>query len=388
VPWKETCAMDERKIFIEDWLRGEYTMAELCRQYEITRKTGYKWVARFLEHGYGGLEDLSRAPKNHPNAVSDEIEKLVVGARGDHPTWGPKKLKIVLEEMYPGLRIPSESTIGAILKRHGLTVPRRRRRHCEPSSQPFAECDGPNSVWCADFKGWFRTGDGLRVDPLTISDAYSRYLIRCQGMRPVTVEGVQRIFEAAFREFGMPLRIRTDNGSPFAATGLGGLSRLSVWWIRLGITPERIEPGKPYQNGRHERMHLTLKQETANPPARNLRAQQRVFDAFQNELNNERPHEAIGLIPPAALYELSPRIYPGRLPPIRYPETMVTRKVQKRGEIRWGGSNVFISKTLAGEILGLEPIDDRYFNIYLAWMQIGRFDSHRLVVLRNSRKSS
>jgi len=386
VPWKETSAMDERKQFIEDWLSKRYTMMELCSRYGTSRKTGYKWVARFLAEGYEGLADRNRAPKSHPNGVSDDIERLVLQAREDHPTWGPKKLKVILEKRHEDLRIPSRSTIGLILKQHGLTMPRRRRRHCAPSSQPFAGYDGPNSVWCADLKGWFRTGDGLRLDPLTISDGYSRYIIRCQAMRPVTLKGVQRIFEAAFRRFGMPLRIRTDNGSPFAGTGLGGLSRLSVWWMQLGITPERIEPGKPYQNGRHERMHLTLKQDTASPPAKNFRAQQRRFDAFEDEFNNERPHEAIGFVPPADLYQTSARVYPEALPPIEYSGNPITRKVQKRGEIYWGGKRVFVSEALIGQVLRLDPIDDDHFDLYFAQIKLGIFDARQLRVLRNSRR--
>ena len=380
--------MDERERFIQDWLSKKWTMVELSSRYRISRKTGYKWVARFRAHGYGGLEDLSRAPKSHPNGVSDDIEKLVVEARGDHPTWGPKKLKVILEGAHEGVRIPSRSTIGVILEQHGLTVLRRRRRHCHPSNQPLAECDGPNSLWCADFKGHFKTGDGLRLDTLTISDAYSRYLIRCQGMRPVRLEQAKAVFEAAFQEFGMPLRIRTDNGSPFAGTGLGGLSRLNFWWMQLGITPERIEPGKPYQNGRHERMHLTLKQETASPPARNFRAQQRRFDAFQDEFNNERPHEAIGFVPPAALYEPSPRVYPQRLPPIEYSGALIRRKVQKRGEIYLHGNRVFLSEALAGQVVGLDPIDDDQFDIYFADIKLGIFDARQLRVFRNERNRS
>ena len=388
MPWKETCAVEERIKFIKDYRSGEFMLAELCRMYGISRKTGYKWIERADQYGLKGLSDCSRAPHHHPNAVSEELVDLILALRGKHPSWGPKKLRRILERGHGGFKLPCHSTIGEIIRRHGLSVPRRRRRRCEPSSRPFSECAAPNQVWCADFKGWFKTGDGRRVDPLTISDAASRYIIRCQAMSSVSLEAVQRLFEASFREYGMPLVIRTDNGPPFASHGIGGLTRLSVWWIRLGISPERIEPGKPYQNGRHERMHLTLKKETASPPRRNLHAQQRAFDRFREEFNHQRPHEALGQETPSSVYEPSPNQYPSRLPAVEYADTMVTRKVQKRGEFHWRGHKIFLTEALAGQVVGLDPIDDRYFDIYLVKVPVGVFDSKRLLAMRRKKRKT
>lgn len=374
--------MEGRSQFIKDFRRGESSLSELCRICGISRPTAYKWLERYHEHGMDGLRDLSRAPHCHPNAIGAEVADLILELRGRHSSWGPKKLLWRLSQDRPKLRLPSASAVGDLLKRSGLSFPRRRRRRCEPSAQPFGRCDGPNVVWCSDFKGWFKTGDGRRVDPLTISDAYSRYLIRCQGMRPVTLEGVQRLFAASFREFGLPLALRTDNGSPFASSGLGGLSRLSVWWIRLGIVPERIEPGQPQQNGRLERLHRTLKQETASPAASDLRSQQVCFDRFRSEYNHDRPHEALGQRPPSWYYEASSRSYPERLAQVEYPLAMVTRVVQKRGEIYWQGSRVFVSETLAGERLGLQQVSDRSYEVYFSHVRLGLFDPLKLKVFR------
>src|SRR5579862_3016442 len=242
-------------------------MAELCRFFGITRKTGYKWIDRYQAAGLAGLADQSRAPRQHPHALSQEMEQRVIALRAQHPCWGARKIRRLLQREAAGKGVPAASTIGELLKREGLTVPPKRRLRGRPSQPPLAHASQANRVWCADFKGWFRTGDGERILPLTISDAYSRYLLRCQAVKAADSLHSQPIFEAAFREFGMPERIRTDNGAPFASNGASGLTRLSVWWIKLGIQPERIEPGQPQQNGRHERMHRTLKQATANPPA-------------------------------------------------------------------------------------------------------------------------
>ena len=386
MPWKETCAMEERVKFIKEYRSCHFSVAELCRRYGISRKTGYKWITRAEQGGRKALSDLSRAPHHHPHAISEEMVELILELRGEHPSWGPKKIMRILQQRHGDLKLPCISSIGAIISRNGLSVPRRRRRRCEPSSQPFAECSEPNQIWCADFKGWFKTGDGRRVDPLTITDAASRYIIRCQAMSSVSLESVQRLFEASFREYGLPLFIRTDNGRPFSSHGIGGLTRLSAWWISLGIIPERIEPGKPYQNGRHERMHLTLKQETAKPPARSLRAQQRSFDRFVYEFNHDRPHESLGQETPASVYEFSSRRYPDRLPTVEYPDSMVRRKIQSSGEFYWRGHKIFLTEALGGQEVGLEPIDDRYFEIYFATVPVGVFDSKRLMAMRRKKE--
>jgi len=366
--------MKERIKFISYYLDGELSMSALCRGFGISRKTGYKLVHRFMEDPANGLKDRSRAPHHHPDAVSGMVTEAVVSARRRHPTWGPKKLRAWLARREPSIRWPAPSTIGEILHRRGLCVPRRRSRKTAVYSEPFVGCDSPNAVWSADFKGWFLTGDGSRCDPLTLSDNYSRYLLRCQALALPDYAHVQPIFEAAFREYGLPVAIRTDNGAPFASTTVGGLSRLSIWWLKLGIVPERIIPGHPEQNGRHERMHRTLKRETATPPKCTWLAQQRAFDRFRREYNQERPHEAIALAAPASLYVCSPREYPVFVPEMTYPDDMLIRSVKSQGDISWKGRHVYLSETLAGEIVGLKPVTERYYDIYFGPIRLAQLD--------------
>jgi transposase InsO family protein len=358
------------------------TMTELCKAHQITRETGYYWVRRYQQGGLEALQDRDRAPRQHPNQTPAEIEQAVLALRRAHMTWGPRKLQRVLERAAPQRCWPAVSTIGALLAREGLVVARKKRRRAPPYREPFAAAQAPNRVWCADFKGWFRTADGQRIDPLTISDAYSRYLLRCQCVEKADGPAVRAIFESAFRECGLPQAIRTDNGVPFASPAVAGLSRLAVWWIKLGIVPERIAAGHPEQNGRHERMHRTLKQETASPPARDRRAQQRAFDRFRREYNEERPHEALGLETPSAVYSASPREYPVRLPEVEYGSALQVRRVRYCGQFHWQGESVFLSETLAGEPIGLLPIDERFYTVYFAVYPIARFDSRKLQILR------
>lgn len=390
MPWKETCPMDERMKFIGLYLQHEWSMAALCREFGISRKTGYKLVRRYIELDLEGLKDKSRAPHRHPNAVSTAIERAVVTARSAHPSWGPKKLRAWLQRQDSTIRWPAASTIGDTLKRHGLVVSRRRSRKTMVYREPFIGCDAPNAVWSADLKGWFRTGDGVRCDPLTITDNHSRFLFRCQAVSPADHEMIQPVFEAAFREYGLPVAIRTDNGPPFATTTVGGLSRLSIWWLKLGIIPERIEPGKPAQNGRHERMHRTLKQETASPPQRTWRQQQQAFDRFRVEYNEDRPHEAIGQQPPASLYSPSPRPYPLLVPEITYPDDTVARKVCSQGDIKWKSHQIYLSETLAGELVGLRQTSDRLWDIYFGPIKLAQLDTHeyRLIHLPRRRRKT
>jgi putative transposase len=292
MPWKEHGVMEERFCFVQEWKSGDWNMRELCQFYGVARGTGYKWVERYESGGVDGLRDLSRAPHRHPNEVTTEIEDLVISVREKHPSWGAAKIHARLKREHGDKNIPVESTIGAILKRNGLTVCRKRRRTSRRASEPLAHAGAPNAVWCADYKGWFRSADGTRIDPLTISDAYSRYLFRCQAIKAADYAHSKPVFEAAFREYGLPERLRTDNGAPFGSNGESGLTGLTVWWIKLGITPEHIAPGKPQQNGRHERMHRTLKLEATKPAAPNVLQQQARFDAFVARYNDERPHQA------------------------------------------------------------------------------------------------
>src|SRR5438105_91166 len=343
--------MEQRFEFVLQRAKHETSMAELCRTFGISRQTGYELVTHFEAEGLDGLKPHSRAPHHHPNAIAEEVCAAVLRAKAAHPSWGPKKLKPLRDEAEViQHQWPVASTRGAILTRAGLTVARRpARAHVPPRTQPFGAVRQPNDTWCADFKGWFRTGDGMRCDPLTISDAQSRLLLRCQAMHHGTdATQVQPLFEATFREYGLPQRLRTDNGTPFATVGAGGLSTLSIWWIKLGIIPERIDPGRPSQNGRHERFHRTLNEATAQPPAATIRAQQRRFDAFRQEYNHERPHEALGQEPPISCYAPSTRPYPKRLVEPTYPTADQVRQVRHNGEIRWSSGTIYVSTALSG----------------------------------------
>jgi len=380
MPWARTDWMSERLKFVAAYLEYEAHFVDLCRDFGISRKTGYKWVRRYEASGAAALEDRSRAPRTHPNAVSAEVVQAIVTIRRKHPRWGPRKVQVVLGRQRPRNAVPAASTIGDILKRQGLVHPRRRVRRSSPYGERLRQYDAPNAVWCADFKGWFPLGGrrgGEWCHPLTISDGYSRYLLRCQALRRPLHRSTKRVFESAFIEYGLPRAIRTDNGPPFASLAPAGLSRLAVWWIRLGIRPERIQPGRPEQNGRHERMHRTLKAETAKPPRSSFRAQQRAFDRFQAEYNDERPHEAIGQEVPAALYRPSLRPYPRQLPELEYPAHFETRRAYPNGVISFGTTQWYVSTCLAGERVGLEPCDDGRWRVHFAWVPIGVLDLHR-----------
>ena len=297
---------------------------------------------------------------------------LTVRAR--HPRWGPRKLRAWLQRHDAAPRWPAASTIGGLLQRHGLTIARRPRRRAVPATQPLHAAVGPNDVWSVDFKGWFRTGDGARCTPLTLTDNASRFLLRCQAVAAGDEAHVRPLLEAAFREYGLPVALRSDNGPPFGSVAAGGLSRLAVWWIKLGVTPDRIAPGHPEENGRHERMHLTLKQETAAPPEATVRAQQRAFDRFRTIFNQERPHEALGQQPPATVYVASPRPYPERLPAIEYAAEELVRRVRPTGEIRWRGRLPFITQTLTGEFIGLTEIVEDCWRVRFGPVVLGWFD--------------
>ena len=373
MPWKETCAMDERLMFIGECLRGELPMRALCERYGISRKTGYKWLERYRSDPVDGLLERSRAPLHPANGLCAELTNRIVALRRKYPHYGPRKLLVELWRRHPAEQWPAASTIGDLLRREGLSEPRRRRANATPVTRPFSEVAAPNDAWCADFKGWFRTADGERCDPLTISDAYSRFLLTCRIVDPTT-EGVQPWFDRAFREVGLPRAIRTDNGPPFASTGAGGLSRLSVAWLKLGIKLERIDPGAPQQNGRHERLHRTLKDQTSRPPAATARAQQKRFDRFREHYNHERPHEALGQETPASHYTASPRRYPDRIEEPWYDCDHAVRRVRTTGEIKWGGEFVFVSEALVGEPVGIAETKDGDWIVRFADIDLGLID--------------
>src|SRR5436190_4070595 len=331
MPWMERSPVDERKDFVQKARSRSYGMSELWDRFSISRKTGYKWLRRAEEGGWPGLEDRSRRPARSPLAMPREVEEAIVRARCQHPLWGARKILDYLKRRCPELPLPAASTAGRLLDRHGLVQRRRRARRWRHPSGPLLQPLRPNEVVTADFKGQFRTGDGRYCYPLTIVDGATRYLLGCQALSsPRTVEA-RPIFERVFRQIGVPEAIRTDNGAPFSSTGLHGLCGLSVWWIRLGIQHQRIRPGHPQDNGAHERMHRTLKAATARPPAANARAQQRRFDAFRQEYNEERPHEALGGEPPGRLWRPSARPYPEKMPEPEYPEHTEKRLVSNAG---------------------------------------------------------
>lgn len=367
--------MDQRVAFIADWLRDEWTMTELAERYGISRKTAYKWVDRYAEDPAQGLAERSRAPHTHGRATAEGICEAVLALRRTHPRWGPKKLRAILCEREPRRVWPAASTIGDLLRREGVSEPRRRSRYVVPLTQPLAAAQTPNDVWTADFKGWFRTADGTRCDPLTIADACSRFVLCCRIVPP-SAAGVQPWFERAFREYGLPGAMRTDNGSPFATTGAGQLSQLAVWWLKLGIQLDRIDPGHPEQNGRHERFHLTLQEETTTPPAKTARQQQARFDRLLREFNTERPHEALGQQPPARHYVPSPRPYPTRLEEPWYDATHQVRRVKDRGWIKWGGDHIFISEAVRGELVGVTETPRGDWLVRFLHVELGRIDRH------------
>ncbi|MBE3133585.1 MAG: IS481 family transposase [Acidobacteria bacterium] len=373
--------MDQRMQLMVSVQKDEASVAELCRQFGISRKTAYKWMLRYESEGPAGLVNRSRVPHGHPHQVSSETLQAILTARDAHPLWGPKKLLKILIGQGQAQDWPARSTVADLLKQHGRVFDRKKRHRVPPQTQPLAHADAPNVLWCCDFKGWFCTGDGQKCHPLTITDSFSRYLLRCQGLLQTHFEAVQPIFESAFREFGVPWAIRSDNGPPFASRAVGGLGRLSIWWIKLGIRPERIEPGHPQQNGRHERMHLTLQQATADPPASTFRLQQRGMDGFQQEYNELRPHEALGLETPASWYYASPRAFPSRLAEIQYPDGWQPRMVGCDGDFKWHCQPVFISEVLHGEMIGLEPLDERYWRAHFGPVFLGVFDTYRPQVL-------
>jgi transposase InsO family protein len=372
MPWKETSVMDQKIQLIADWLGGDYRKSELCRIYEISRPTADKWIARYEQRGLPGLEELGRAAHRHPNQTPEELRALIVQTKLRHQKWGPKKLVDLLRQHRPELKWPADSTVGEILKRAGLVKARKHRRRVTPYSEPFGECCAPNQSWSADFKGDFLLGNGRRCYPLTISDNFSRYLLLCRALERPRQEEVQPWFEWVFREAGLPEVIRTDNGVPFASLALGGISQLSKWWIKLGIKPERIQPGKPAQNGRHERMHRTLKEAVA--PQRDLQQQQQQYDPFLEEYNWDRSHEALERKPPGSVHYLSPRSYPAKLPEVQYESGITVRQVRHKGEIKWRGELIYLSEVLAKEPVGLKPIDNDKWELRYSFHLLGVLD--------------
>jgi transposase InsO family protein len=381
MPWKETCPMEQRVAMVGDWLKNESSIMELSKMYGVSRVTIYKWLNRFKAEGPAGFKERSRAPRQHPNAVPPEMVQMLISARLGHPRWGPKKIRSFLSERYHDEEWPALSTMSVIFKREGLVKPRRIKHSVESYSQPFLECDCPNKVWSADFKGQFRTKDGKLCYPLTITDNFSRFILLCRGLERPTHDQVRPWFESTFRRYGLPEAIRTDNGSPFASVGLRGLSRLSAWFIKLGIRPERIAKAHPEQNGRHERMHRTLKEATATPPHANLTEQQKAFNNFVEEYNFDRPHEALAMKKPAAVYEFSKQAFTSRTAPMKYGSEVIVRPVRNSGEICWKGKRIYISQALSGERIGLRQLEaEQNWEIFYGFQKLGILDDYSCTI--------
>lgn len=400
MPWKATEPLKERTKFLLEWERrwheaegGRLDLAELCRMFGISRPTGYAWVKRYLAAELeleAAVQERSRKPRSSPTAISEEMADLIVEARKAHPKWGPRKLRTWLVELNPGNYVPSASVMAKVLKRRGMTTPRRRRRRARASgvAAPFSNCAGPNDVWCIDFKGWFETGDRRRCYPLTLLDAFSRFLLRCEGLLEPDGKHVRSVLDSAFLEYGLPAAIRSDGGPPFASTGPARLTELSVWLLRLGIRIEIIAPGKPQQNGRLERFHRTLADETASPPEACCAAQQRRFDLYRREYNYVRPHESLGMRPPARIYTPSPRSYPRPLVK-REPDPFSREvRIDKDGFILWNRRKVFISSALRYEYIELE-FGEGHWDVRWGAIPLGFLDEHApergLVVKRRRR---
>lgn len=380
MPWRELEPMEQRLELIREYESGLWTMTELAAQYGVSRKTAYKWLERYERGGAAGVSDRSRRPHHSPHATAAALMDAIVALRRKHPRWGAKKLLRILRRRDPASLWPARSTACDYLKARGL-VPSGRRQPRMParSRGPLTPPVAPNDVWTTDFKGEFRTGDGAYCYPLTLRDAFSRFVLRCDALTGRTTASTRDRFERAFAEYGLPARIRSDNGGPFASPGLGGLSQLSVWWIRLGIIPERIAPGHPEQNGSHEQFHAVLKAHTTRPPAATARAQQRRFATFCVEYNDERPHEALHDDTPAEHYQPSPRALPRRLPPLEYPGHAEIRRVDQNGYASWRRP-LFVSTALADHPVAFEEIDDGLWTVTFATVVLGRFDErlHRI----------
>jgi putative transposase len=386
MPWKATSVTDQRAKFMLDYNErvrtGQTTMFALCTEHGVSRKTGYKIVARYEQSGWQGLADQSRAPFGGKHWITPETISAVLDVRLDFPQWGSRKIVAYLRDIEPDQQWPAASVVHEWIKKAGMVInhPGPRRRFPHPGRPPAEPIERPNQQWSTDFKGHFRTKDRRYCYPLTVADSFSRYIIGCRALSATTFELTWAAFERLFREYGLPDSMLSDNGTPFSSNSVKRLSKLSVRWIRLGIEPRLIQPGKPQQNGRHERMHRTMKAEACARPAADCRRQQTQFDRFADQFNCIRPHEALGQTPPARSYERSAREYPTRLPEIVYPSSYELRRVRSSGEIKWKGQWLFLSESLVGEIIAFEDIDDDCSIIRFGPMELGYYSDreHRL----------
>jgi transposase InsO family protein len=377
VPWKEITQVEQRRSFIHTVFLRRKPMAQICAEFQISEKTGYKWLRRYLKEGDQSLEDRSHAPHTIPHRMPAEVAEYLLTLRRRHPTWGPRKLVAYAAAHEAARQWPAASSVGALLKHAGLVrMIRYRKTGHAGTAWGRTAATVPNAVWTADFKGQFRLGNGAYCFPLTVLDACSRYLLGCRAMESTRGHPVIDAFRRVFREYGMPAVIRTDNGPPFGSgAAIARLSPLAVWWIRLGIRPERITPGQPQENGAHERMHRTLKAETTRPAAASWRGQQQRFDLFRMSYNNERPHEALGQRAPRELYTASPRPFPKRLPPLEYPPGTDVRRVTSIGQTCWRGTHIFLSSLLAGQDVGIEQVTEQRWTVAFGPLILGHVNA-------------
>jgi len=382
MPWKITNTMDQKIQLIADWQSQYFSITDLSKKYGVSRPIIYKWLSRYEEFGIDGLKEQSRAPLHSPNQTRDDIVQLIIAEKLKNRNRGPKKIYSQLKVQYPHIAWPVPSTIGEWLKKHGLVKERKRRLRVPPYTEPFKECQKPNSVWSADYKGQFYMRNGKVCYPLTISDNYSRYLLKCQGLSGPRYRETRVVFESAFKEYGLPDAIRVDNGTPFAGRCLGGLSRLSIWWIQLGIVPERIDKGCPQQNSRHERMHRTLKDEAVDTKASNMKEQQKRFDWFRFDYNHYRPHESLNQKPPADYYKKSEREYIEKPVLPDYDHSFIVRRVCSGGDIKLNGHRYYLTELLFGQDVGLKEEADGQLTIYYSFLPIGTIDLRKNKVIR------
>jgi len=372
--WRVVKVEDQRKEFIDKVQDEEMTITALCREFQISRKTGYKWIYRFRKEGVEGLKDQSRAPHSQSRKTCYVLENKMLEVKHRYKTWGPKKILAYLKEHEPAIDWPSVTTIGNILDRNGLVTPRKYRKRFPSKTDPLSHCNATNDVWCVDFKGWFKTKDSVKCDPLTITDAHSRFILYCSKLHSGKYYDVWNTLKALFHENGLPKYLRHDNGPPFATNGVGRLSMLSINLIKAGVIPEWIEPGKPYQNGRHERMHLTLKTEATFPLKLTLVEQQMKFRDFLKYYNFERPHEAINQKVPGSVYVCSERVWDGKLRSPEYGNEYLVKRVRDRGQVSWNGTDIYIGKTLKNEFIGLKESEEGKQLVYYGPVFLGIID--------------
>jgi len=382
MPWKITNTMDQKIQLIADWQSLRFNITDLSKKYGVSRPIIYKWLYRYEELGIDGLKEQSRAPNYSPNQTEDDIVQLIIDEKLKNRKRGPKKIHSQLKRQYPHIDLPAPSTIGEWLKKHGLVKNRKKRLRVPPYTEPFQACQSPNAVWSADYKGQFYTRDTRVCYPLTISDNYSRYLLKCHGLPGPRYKETKTVFEATFREYGLPDAIRVDNGTPFAGKCLGGLSCLSIWWIQLGIVPERIDKGCPQQNRRHERMHRTLKEEALGAIAYNMKEQQKHFDLFRTDYNNHRPHEALKQNTPSGYYHKSMRPYVEKPAMPDYDLDYTVRRVRHSGEIKFKGNMYYLTQLLTGQPVGLKEITDGQWTIYYSFQPIGALDLRKNRIIK------